>query len=528
MPILVESCFDALCNHRKIRDDILSSLVFSSISQLTRKLTFRRGNQLVKQKSLAHNFIVYCVRILFTGLTPLLIFPYASHMLGVTGIGQVSYAQSIATYFEQLAVLGMNYYAVREGAKCREDSRKFGKLVTELLLVNTITTAISASIYIVAVCSVTQLQPYRVLLLLFSLEVIAKGLGLDWFYNTVEDYDYITKRTILFQIVDVAVLLLFVRTERDVIAYAIVLFLPFLLTSLTNLRNMSNRVALFGYGKYSLWKHFVGSARVFVVIVSTMVYTLMDTTMLGYMQGDYSVGLYTSASKLAKMCVQLITAMCAVFLPRLAVCRANEETEKFQDLSTTAFNVILGLAIPATVGMYMLSEPFILIFSGRDFIEAVPAMKVLSYDFIFSAINGFLAWQVMIPYNQEKSLLSATILGALLDFILNFMWIPHYAEQGAAWATLLAEAVIFILLVFKSQRYVPFERLTKVVWQYVVASVPIVGICWGAKQIFNSVFAQVGVAAVISVGVYAVILYLIKNEIIREYTKILLEKVKKS
>ena len=134
----------------------------------------------------------------------------------------------------------------------------------------------------------------------------------------------------------------------------------------------------------------------------------------------------------------------------------------------------------------------------------------------------------MITYNQEKSLLSATILGALLDFILNFMWIPHYAEQGAAWATLLAEAVIFILLVFKSQRYVPFERLTKVVWQYVVASVPIVGICWGAKQIFNSVFAQVGVAAVISVGVYAVILYLIKNEIIREYTKILLEKVKKS
>lgn len=484
-----------------------------------------KGNSLVKHRSLAHNFIVYCMRTLFTGLTPLLIFPYASHILGVAGIGQVSYAQSIATYFEQLAVLGMNYYAVREGAKCREDSRKFGKLVTELLLVNTITTVISASIYIMAVCSVTQLQPYRVLLLLFSLEVIAKGLGLDWFYNIVEDYDYITKRTILFQIVDVAVLLLFVRTERDVIAYAIVLFLPFLLTSLTNLRNMSNRVALFGYGKYSLWKHFVGSARVFAVVVSTLVYTLMDTTMLGYMLGDYPVGLYTAASKLAKMCVQLITAMCAVFLPRLAVYRASGETEKFRDISTAAFNVILGLAIPATVGMYMLSKPFILIFSGSNFIEAVPAMKILSFDFIFAAMNGFLAWQVMIPYNQEKSLLSATILGALLDFVLNFLWIPHYAEQGAAWATLLAEAVIFVLLVFKSRHYVPYERLTKVVWQYVIASLPIVGICWWVKKVFNSAFAQVGVAAVISVAVYVVFLYLIKNEFIREYAKLLLEKV---
>ena len=66
-----------------------------------------------------------------------------------------------------------------------------------------------------------------------------------------------------------------------------------------------------------------------------------------------------------------------------------------------------------------------MIFSGSNFIEAVPAMKILSFDFIFAAMNGFLAWQVMIPYNQEKSLLSATILGALLDFVLNFLWIPH-------------------------------------------------------------------------------------------------------
>ena len=135
----------------------------------------------MKQKSLAHNFIVYCIRTLFTGLTPLLIFPYASHMLGVNGIGQVSYAQSIATYFEQLALLGMNYYAVREGAKCRDDPRRFGKLTTELLLVNTITTAVSVTAYITLVCAATALQPYRVLLLLFALEVIAKGVSLDWF-----------------------------------------------------------------------------------------------------------------------------------------------------------------------------------------------------------------------------------------------------------------------------------------------------------------------------------------------------------
>lgn len=479
----------------------------------------------MKQKSLTHNFIVYCIRTLFTGLTPLLIFPYASHMLGVNGIGQVTYAQSIATYFEQLAALGMTYYAVREGAKCRDNPQKFGKLTTELLLVNTITTIASATIYMALVCTATALQPYRVLLLLFALEVIAKGLSLDWFYNTIEDYDYITKRTILFQVLDVVILLLFVRTERDVIAYAVVLFLPYLLTFITNLHNMLYRVALFGYGGYHLRNHFIGSAKVFVVIASTTVYTLMDTTMLGYVLGDYPVGLYTAASKLAKMCSQLITAMCAVFLPRLAVCRANGELEKFRQISTAAFNVILGLAIPTTVGMFMLSEPFILIFSGSDFVKAVPTMEILSFDFIFSAMNNFLAWQVLIPYNQEKSLLSATIVGALLDFLLNLLWIPIFAERGAAWATLLAEVVIFILLIRKSKTYVPFARLAKNIWQYVGASLPIAGICWGAKQIFNSAIGQVGLAVAVSVVVYGGLLYVFKNEFVREYGNIVLTKI---
>ena len=482
----------------------------------------------MKQKSLAHNFIVYCIRTLFTGLTPLLIFPYASHMLGVNGIGQVSYAQSIATYFEQLALLGMNYYAVREGAKCRDDPRRFGKLTTELLLVNTITTAVSVTAYITLVCAATALQPYRVLLLLFALEVIAKGVSLDWFYNIIEDYDYITKRTILFQIIDVVVLLVFVRTERDVIAYAIVLFLPYLLTSVTNLHNMSYRVALFGYGKYQLWNHFVGSAKVFVVIASTMVYTLMDTTMLGYMIGDYPVGLYTSASKLAKMCSQLITAMCAVFLPRLAVCRANGELAKFREISTAAFNVILGLAIPATVGMFMLSKPFILIFSGSDFVEAVPTMEILSFDFIFSAMNNFLAWQVLVPYNQERTLLSATIVGALLDFLLNLLWIPHFAEQGAAWATLLAEVAIFLLLIRRSKYYVPFTSLIKSVGQYVLASLPIIGICWISKQIWGSAIGQVGFSVALSAIAYGGLLYALKNKFVIEYGNAALAKIIKS
>lgn len=471
----------------------------------------------MKHTTLKHNFVVYLIRTLFNALTPLLIFPYASHLLGVSNIGQVAYAQSIATYFEYFAMLGMNSYGVREGAKCRDNPQNFGKLMTELFQVNAGSTVASGAVYMILVCSVTQLQPYRVLLVLFSLEVICKGLNFDWFYNIIEDYDYIAKRTIVFQLLDVIVLLAFVRDESDAIAYAVVLLLPCVLTSVTNIKNMVTRVHLFGYGNYHYARHVMGTLAVFSVVVSAMIYTLLDTTMLGVMRGDYDVGLYTAASKLTRQCVQLITSMCSVFLPRLSVYRAQRNIKDFQKTAMLACNVIVGLSIPAMVGILMLANPLIILFSGSSFLEAVPAMRILTLNFIFSAIDGFLAWQILVPYNEERFLLLATSVGAVLDFVLNLFLIPVYGTRGAAVATLLAECVIFVFLLLRSRKYLPIRYIAKSSWYYLVASLPIFPICWLVEREISSAIGAVAVSVVISILVYGVILCLLGNPYAKQY-----------
>lgn len=471
----------------------------------------------MKPKSLQHNFIVYFIRTLFSGLTPLLIFPYASRILGVSNIGGVTYAQTIAIYFEHLAMLGINSYAVREGAKYRDNPSAFGKLMTELVIINVGSTALSCTIYTIMICTMSGLQPYRVFLLVFLLEIVFHGLNFEWFYNIIEDYDYIARRTVIFQFISIVVLLVFVRSENDALAYAIVLLLPYMLTSITNFATMLKRVKLFGYRDYHFKSHIIGTISVFSVVVSTLMCLMIDTTMLGIMRGDYDVGIYTAASKLTRECSQLIKSLCAVFLPRLSVYRAKGQVKDFQRVAANACNIIMILSIPATVGMFSLSTQAILIFSGKDYLAAVPAMQILTLNFMFAAIDGFFGWQVLVPYNEEKILFGATFAGAMIDVALNLLLIPHFNTVGAACATLFAEIVTFCILLYRTKKYLPLSMIFRNLWQYVLCALPIWVICRVATALFPNFILSTVVSVLFAVPVYFLLLYAIKNPYARQY-----------
>lgn len=461
--------------------------------------------------SLKKNFVVYLLRTLVSTFSPLVVFPYVSRVLGIDGVGQVQYAQSIAMYFELTAGLGILTYSVREGAKVRGDSEKLGRLLTELLTINLVATGLSLLCYGAVVFSVTALEPYRLLLLLFALEVIFGGVNFEWFYNIIEDYTYISVRTILFQLLSFVVLFVFVRTAEDLVWYAVVLLIPIVLTSITNLTHARRAVRLFGYSNLCYRRHLRPIFFVFAVVVSSSLYMLLDTTMLGAMIGDGAVGLYTAASKLNRMGVKLITAVCAVFLPRLALYRAQDDRGAFQKLAATASNIILGLALPCCLGLFMLAPQAITLFSGQNFLDAVPAMRIMSIDLLFSSLNGFFAWQILMPYNGEVILCAATLTGGALDFVLNWLMIPLWGVQSAAAATVVAELVVFVVCMMFCRHYVAMAPIWKHAWQYIVACLPFWPLHLLAGMLAQGTVAVTVLTVLPCAAFYTALLLLLRN-----------------
>ena len=58
---------------------------------------------------------------------PLITFPYVSKILGVNALGEYNFASSIVSYILLLARLRINSYAIREGARIRENKEEFSR-----------------------------------------------------------------------------------------------------------------------------------------------------------------------------------------------------------------------------------------------------------------------------------------------------------------------------------------------------------------------------------------------------------------
>ena len=104
------------------------------------------------KKSLQKNAFLNGFKNVLNLLFPLITFPYVSKILSVEGIGQYNFAQAEVSYFSLIAGLGISSYAIREGAKYRENKKKFNIFASEVLLCNVISTIVAY--LLLAVCMI--------------------------------------------------------------------------------------------------------------------------------------------------------------------------------------------------------------------------------------------------------------------------------------------------------------------------------------------------------------------------------------
>ena len=87
------------------------------------------------KKSLKLNMVLNAIKSIFGVIFPLISFPYVSRILGEERLGQYSFALSVVSYFILFARLGIETYAMREGAALRDRHACLEKLTSEMFSV---------------------------------------------------------------------------------------------------------------------------------------------------------------------------------------------------------------------------------------------------------------------------------------------------------------------------------------------------------------------------------------------------------
>ncbi|MEE1324741.1 MAG: oligosaccharide flippase family protein, partial [Bifidobacteriaceae bacterium] len=174
-------------------------------------------------KSVKHNTVMNVLLTASNALVSLITIPYVTRILSVSGYGVVGFAQNTANWFSIFATFGISTYGIRECAKVRTDRIALAQTLTELLALLGVFTAVALSVFAACILFIPQFAAHAVFFWIFFANTFIMSFGVDWFYQAIEQYSYITKRSVAFKVVSLVCILLFVRHANDAVQYALIL-----------------------------------------------------------------------------------------------------------------------------------------------------------------------------------------------------------------------------------------------------------------------------------------------------------------
>ena len=396
----------------------------------------------MKKKSIKLNFIMNSILSLSNFIFPIITFPYVSRILLPVGTGKVSTAVSIIAYFNIFAQLGIPTYGIRACAKVRDNKEELTRISHELLMINLIMSAITYVLLFMAIAFVPFMREEKVLYLIVSSTILLTSIGMEWLYKALEQYTYITVRSVIFKIIALGLMFLLIHEKEDYNYYGFTSIFAASASNILNLINVRKYIDLKPVGNYNMKRHLKPVGIFLAMSCATTVYTNLDTVMLRLMKGDEEVGYYNAAVKIKTLTLSVVTSLGAVLLPRVSYYIENKMMDEFKRVTVKALNFVLVFAGGASIYFLFMARACIMLLSGELYEASILPMQIIIPTVLIIGISNILGIQMLVPLGKEKSLLWAEIGGAAIDLIINAILIPQMKSAGASVGTLVAEIFV--------------------------------------------------------------------------------------
>lgn len=421
-------------------------------------------------KSIKINFLFNLINTVTSLLFPLITFPYVSRILLPEGIGIINFYQSIVQYIVLLSSLGIPMYAIRETAKYRDDRRKSSITTLEILSLHFILTFIGYLIVFILCCTVSEIKENIPLFLILSAQLFFTVIGCEWFYQGVEDFKYITIRSIIVRTISVVFLFIFVKSREDILLYGVYCVAGIYAGNVFNFYRLRKYLDFSVLKELKPFKHLKPALKIFVLNLVISLYVNLNSVMLGFLKGPESVGFFTAATKITQLLLGLTSALGTVMLPRLSNLVANNNISEFNRLANLATKFMFAITLPLSVAVIMLADNLILLLSGNAYEEAILTLQILSFIIFAIGLSGVLGLQILYPLGKENIVIKSTAVGAAINFLLNFILIPKFSHQGAAVATLVAEIGVTATMMYIGRGFIPINWKDKELLNYVIGT----------------------------------------------------------
>lgn len=423
-------------------------------------------------KSIKTNLIYSTLNTLLGVLYPLITIPYVSRVLQPEGFGLYNFLNSFIAYIVLFANIGISVYATKEVAKIRDDKDKRSQLTVEIFSLSILTMLIAFSSVFVLISFVDKIHEQKELFLIMSLIVVFQPLGVNWFYQAMEDFEYVTIRSLIVKVIAFVLLFVFVRSKNDLIPYAMLVVFASCSNNLCNIIRLRKYISFkkIRFSELNIIRHLKPCLVLFVLDLLISIYTNMDILMLGFFKTDTEVGYYTIGVKITHLLLAIISTIGMTLLPRFSYLLKEGLNEEFNRLCVKSMNLCIGISLPIVFGLIAIANPVIPIVFGYEYMNSIAIVQIMSSIILIAGITNVLGIQILLPKGKEKIVIYSTLAAAIVNFILNMILIPVLSGIGAAISTVVAELVVFIVQFFVGFKFFPNNIFSKQILDFIFGS----------------------------------------------------------
>lgn len=446
---------------------------------------------------------------------PLLTFPYVTRVLGAGNLGIVDYALGIVDYAVLFSTLGMGAVGIRYIAQSGDDLKRRNEVFSSLVTLHALLSLFALTIYLACVWLIPSLSGHRELYYVGAAKILFNVMLVEWLFQGMQDFRYVTLRTMAIRLLYVIGVFVFVRSRNDYTAYFYVTIAQAVVNALVNWRYARRyirfRLRLRGMREFVFP---VFSMGVNMILLSF--YTTFNVIYLGSACDSEAVGFYTTATKLYGIFISIISAYNGVFIPHLNDLYARGELQQFRETVTKSIHLVSLAALPIITIGACLAPQIIRLVAGEGFERSVFPFQIILVQVLLVGIAQILENQVLLAFKKFREILICTIATTALAALIIIFYVPTYAEVAAAWAVALPHVFELILLFYFARKVIRFDSSINTILRNVLVCAPIVGLCLLTAQSFTHYFVVLIIAGAVSVIYYAAIqLWVVKDEDIR-------------
>lgn len=471
----------------------------------------------MESKSLFKNSIYKALLSFANIVIPIIVGPYITKLLDVELYGAYNKVFSEFQVFLIFATFGIYTYGVREISKVRNNKEKIAKLFTNLFVLGLITNTLTGIVYIIySLISSNGITTN--IYLVFTIQIVANIFYIEFLNEALENYKFITVKTLIVKILYLVLLLAFVKKPDDIIIYSIIISTIVFLNNIISYIYVKKHIK-FNFKQIHLKKYIKPLFLVLIMTNIEILYSQLDRVMLGKFVNDVAVTMYYIPYYLVSTLAAIPYSIINVSIPRLSYIVEVEGKNAYEGALNTAITSLLFVILPMCLGVIVLSDEIMFIYAGDKYSNISPILILSCILRIIISIESTLTNLVLYANNKEKKLVQFTFVFGICNLIINSILVA--TKMFSPLTAMLTTGFVEVLLVATEYIYVSkkmkikIQLFSKQNLTYLLLSLCFIPISLLVKHIDLGFYVNIITIIFVCVLLYVGVLYLKKDSTLK-------------